>query len=181
MALPAEKLPRYTFRDYLSWEGRWELIQGVPYAMTPLPSFRHQIISGRIHVELTRALKDCSLCVPLLPVDWKVDEYTVLQPDNLVFCGELPPEPPLTEPPVLIFEVLSPGTEAKDRGLKFGIYERAGVKYLVLVDPVKKEAEIYALSRGRYELFRRVQREKVGFDLSSYQIEIDFGRIFAGG
>jgi len=178
---PAENLPKYSWRDYLSWEGRWELIEGLPYAMAPLPSFRHQIISGRIHVELTRALRNCPSCVALLPVDWKVDEHTVLQPDNLVVCGHLPPEPPLETPPVLVFEVLSPSTETKDRNLKFKIYERAGVKYLVLVDPGREEAEIFKLEEGRYHLRCRVRREKVCFDLGDCEMEFNFGNIFEGG
>ncbi len=181
MGFPAENLPKYTWKDYFSWEGRWELIEGVPYAMTRLPSFRHQIISGRVHVELTRVLRDCPSWVALLPVDWKVDEHTVLQPDNLVVCGGFPPEPPLKTPPVLVFEVLSPSTEIKDRHLKFKIYERAGVKYPVLVDPEREEAEIFRLEEGRYRLWCKVRREKVGFDLGECEIEFHFGNIFEGG
>ena len=33
-----EQLPHYTYEDYLCWEGRWELINGIPYAMTPAPT-----------------------------------------------------------------------------------------------------------------------------------------------
>jgi hypothetical protein len=25
----------YTYYDYLHWEGKWELIEGIPMAMTP--------------------------------------------------------------------------------------------------------------------------------------------------
>ena len=27
--------PHYTYEDFCQWEGQWELIQGIPYAMTP--------------------------------------------------------------------------------------------------------------------------------------------------
>jgi len=30
-------LPNYTYEDYCQWEGQWELIEGIPYAMSPLP------------------------------------------------------------------------------------------------------------------------------------------------
>lgn len=181
MTALAKNLPRYTWEDYRLWEGRWELIEGVPYAMAPLPSFEHQIVSGRIHVELVRALEGCPHCVALLPVDWKIDEHTVVQPDNLVVCGQLPPNPPLEKAPILIFEVLFPSTILKDRNLKFRLYERAGVKYLVLVDPAVSEAEIFELKEGQYALYRKVRDEKVCFDLGICEIEFDFGKIFLGG
>ncbi|HEO65459.1 MAG TPA: Uma2 family endonuclease, partial [Spirochaetes bacterium] len=39
-------IPRYTYEDYVNWEGRWELIDGLPYAMSPLPSINHQQVNG---------------------------------------------------------------------------------------------------------------------------------------
>lgn len=27
-------LPYYTYKDYCNWEGRWELIEGIPFAMS---------------------------------------------------------------------------------------------------------------------------------------------------
>jgi hypothetical protein len=30
-ALKMEDLPHYTYDDYAQWEGRWEIISGVPY------------------------------------------------------------------------------------------------------------------------------------------------------
>ncbi len=27
-------LPHYTYEDYCHWKGRWELIDGIPYAMS---------------------------------------------------------------------------------------------------------------------------------------------------
>lgn len=29
-------LPNYTYEDYCQSEGQWELIEGIPYAMSPL-------------------------------------------------------------------------------------------------------------------------------------------------
>jgi hypothetical protein len=31
-------LPHYTYEDYCHWEGRWEVIDGISYAMIPAPS-----------------------------------------------------------------------------------------------------------------------------------------------
>jgi len=48
MQLTERELPHYTYEDYSNWEGRWELIQGIPYAMSPSPSYTHQRISQKI-------------------------------------------------------------------------------------------------------------------------------------
>ena len=46
--LKTEYLPKYKFSDYERWEGRWELINGIPYAMSPLPRPEHQRVSSKI-------------------------------------------------------------------------------------------------------------------------------------
>jgi hypothetical protein len=38
----------YTLDDYLQWEGNWELIEGMPYAMAPSPSVTHQTVGLNI-------------------------------------------------------------------------------------------------------------------------------------
>jgi hypothetical protein len=39
MSSAVKILPHYTYVEYEQWEGQWELIEGIPYAMSPLPSF----------------------------------------------------------------------------------------------------------------------------------------------
>ena len=43
-----EYLPNYTYDDYKNWEGNWEVIYGVPYAMSPAAMIKHQAISNKI-------------------------------------------------------------------------------------------------------------------------------------
>ena len=145
VAILTRHYPHYTWQDYQHWEGAWELIEGIPYAMSPTPSIKHQVISQRIAQHLGNLLQDCSTCQALLPIDWRISDDTVVQPDNLVVCGEMR-DPHLTFAPSLIFEVLSPGTAQKDQTLKFELYQREGVKYYVLVDPETRIAKVFALT-----------------------------------
>jgi len=46
--LTSNELPHCTYVNYTRREGRWELIQGIPYAMTPLPGYTYQRISQEI-------------------------------------------------------------------------------------------------------------------------------------
>lgn len=108
--LQARDLPHYTYEDYILWEGKWEIICGLVYAMSPAPSIQHQKISSRIERILEEKLSNCERCFALLPVDWKITDDTIVQPDN---------EQYITKSPDIIFEVLSKSTAHKDRTTKF--------------------------------------------------------------
>ncbi|MCF6206884.1 MAG: Uma2 family endonuclease [Sulfurovum sp.] len=49
----------YTYEDYKTWEDRWELIVGVPYAMSPAPYPLHQKTVARIGKELDANIQGC--------------------------------------------------------------------------------------------------------------------------
>jgi len=175
---PIGELPSYNYEDYKLWKGSWELIYGVPYAMSPAPLIKHQSISNNIACQLTNLLNNCSECQALLPVDWKVDEQTVVQPDNLVICGEPEHDAYLTKAPVLIFEVLSKSTASKDRTTKYHLYEREGVRYYVIADPTDCMAKVYELNNGKYIKVKDVSSESTDFDLGACKIRFDFFRCF---
>ena len=176
-AVKVEDIPHYTYEDYKQWEDQWELIHGIPYAMSPAPMIKHQKISNKIARILDEELEDCPGCHALLPVDWKISEDTIVQPDNLVVCYE-PEGAYITKAPSMIFEVLSPKTAKKDTTVKFDIYEKEGVKYYIIVDPDDEIAKVYHLHEGKYIKTVDATDEKVNFDLEKCQIEIDFIKLW---
>lgn len=179
--LNAEDLPHYTYDDYVEWEGSWELISGIPYAMVPAPAKKHQRMNLKIAAQLDSLLEDCEKCTTYLPIDWQIDEFTVVQPDVLVVCGDNPDETKLSITPVLVFEIISPSTDRKDRVIKYKLYEEAGVKYYCIVDPEIKSAEIFELGRREKENKYREKGEfrdgKISFDLETCIISFDFNKI----
>jgi Uma2 family endonuclease len=176
-AVKAEYIPHYTYDDYKHWEDQWELIEGVPYAMSPAPMIKHQKISNKIARLLDEELEECENCTALLPVDWKISEDTIVQPDNLVICYE-PKGAYLTKAPTLIFEVLSKATEKKDTTLKFELYEKEGVRYYVIVNPDDEIAKVYGLKEGRYIKMLDATDEHVTFDPGPCEISVDFGKLW---
>ncbi len=62
----------------------------------------------------------------------------------------LPADAFLTLAPDWVCEVLSPSTEALDRGTKLRIYAREGVAHAWLVDPLRQTLEVLALASGRW-------------------------------
>ncbi len=152
MSSPVKILPHYTYTDYIKWEGQWELIEGIPYAMSPAPSPRHQWISANIKAEIRGALKKtgCKKCKVYDFIDIKVTEDTVVQPDAVVVCKEIT-EPFLDFPASLVVEILSPATAMKDRNNKFFIYQSQKIPYYIIIDVDKNEIEIYKLGKeGKY-------------------------------
>lgn len=172
--------PRYTYGDYVHWEGRWELINGIAFAMSPAPLLKHQSITSKINYQLYDLFKDCEACEVFQPVDWKIGEDTVVQPDNLVICHKQKNEKYLVKPPVIIFEVLSKSTEKKDRLIKFDLYESEGVKYYFIVDPNEEVVKAYELKDGRYIKFGDFSDEKIRLEIEKCKknLEFDFSKIW---
>lgn len=184
-ALRVEDLPHYTYDDYAQWEGRWELINGIPYAMVPMPTIEHQDYSGQIYRYLSDLLENCPQCKVFLPVDWQITEDTIVQPDVLVVCKKNGSEnfkgKKLLTLPVVVFEILSPSSERKDRVLKYQLYENAGVMYYCIVDPGNKSVEIFQLGEDKYRemgKFQESQEEKIAFQLGPCSISFDFRELF---
>ncbi|HQR96289.1 MAG: hypothetical protein B7Z05_07360 [Thiotrichales bacterium 32-46-8] len=175
--LKPEYLPHYTYDDYAHWEGQWELIEGVPYAMSPAPNIRHQSISGRLHWLIAQALKDCKDCQSLQAVDWKISHDTVVQPDNLVTCPKASGQY-LTRAPQLIFEILSPSTAHKDRTLKFDLYEREGVLWYVLVDAQDQVVHIFQRIEGKYRKIADISDASFTFDWQDCAINLNVNELW---
>lgn len=79
-------LPHYTYEDYIHWEGKWEIIDGVPYAMSPAPVPYQQIVSANLSAEFRMQLKKCDKCQVMQPVDYIIKDDIILQPGMLIVC-----------------------------------------------------------------------------------------------
>ena len=49
-------LPHYTYKDYRLWEGKWELYEGYPVAMSPAPMIHHQVLAMEISFEIKNSI-----------------------------------------------------------------------------------------------------------------------------
>jgi len=122
---------RYTPQQYLELERaaeyKSEFINGRIYAMSGA-SLRHNNISmniaGGLHAQLRG--QPCRALASEMQVQVRATGlYTY--PDVVVVCGEPQLEDTTFDTllnPIVIFEVLSPTTEAYDRGAKFAHYQR---------------------------------------------------------
>jgi len=58
-------------------------------------------------------------------------------------------------------EIVSPGTEATDRGKKMRIYRRESVGHAWLINPVTRTLEVYRLERGQWILVDTFEEDAV--------------------
>lgn len=178
MSSAVKILPSYTFEDWLQWEGQWELIYGIPYAMSPMPIPEHQRIAVNMCVEFRQSLKGCkNKCRVYQPIDYKISAEIILQPDMLVVCGDIK-EKFLDFPPELIVEILSPSTALKDRHTKFEIYQSQKVNYFLLVNCETQEVEVYQLTNKLLELKNKGRDIQFEFDFDGCKTLIEFEKIW---
>jgi len=162
MALPKEK-HRFTWDDYRSWDDgeRWELIGCEVYGMSPAPTTRHQQIS----IELAGHLRDFfkgKKCLPFAsPIDVKLSEEDVVQPDLFVVCDQSKIKRTHIEgAPDLAVEITS-GRDSRDRVLKTVLYAASGVGEYWIVTPFPSSVEVFVLDKGRYALHKAYGRSGV--------------------
>ena len=152
-----------TADEYLAWEReepqKHEFHDGEVFAMAG-GSPRHNVLSASFGAELRAALrgKGCNV----FSSDQRVVALSgrrFLYPDAVATCGELRFEPGTTDVlanPTVIVEVLSPSTEAYDRGGKWEAYQRiASLTDYVLVTQTSPGLEHFARESGgswRYRL-----------------------------
>lgn len=86
------------------------------------------------------------------PIDVRLGDITVVQPDVLIVCdpAKLANGKYVMGAPDMVLEVLSPGTAKKDRRTKLRVYQAAGVPEYLILDPYGKTVERYILASGQY-------------------------------
>ncbi len=170
-------LEHYDYDDYKNWEGDWELINGVIYAMSPSPMFNHQGIASMILTSLNNSLANCKKCLAISEEDWKIDSFTTLRPDISLVCGQMGGAY-IKKTPDLIVEIVSKSSIKRDEKIKFNIYEKEKVKYYILVYPDDLKAKIYKLDGKKYEKVGDFFEEKYTFDNLKCKAKINFKKVF---
>jgi Uma2 family endonuclease len=166
----AERYPvRYTVKEWERWEGDWELVEGVPYAMAS-PSPLNQILLSAIVALIRIQMNKCENCHIAVELDWYISEDTVVRPDLLVFCGDIPKK--LTQRPELVLEVVSPSTKLMDEGLKRELYKSLQVPYYLLVYPEEKSIVCLELFGKEY-----IEKKDRLFKVNQCQVELPFEEV----
>ncbi len=172
---------KYTYEDYKTWndQGRWEIIDGEIYNMTPAPSIKHQRIVGNLFAELVFHLRG-KACVPFVaPVDVVLDQFNVVQPDVFVICDKTKiKEANIAGAPDLVFEVTASMTRLRDKREKKLLYERFEVREYVIVYLEEEMVDRYRLVDGKYTAPDVVNWDEKLFLTTLPDFEISLWEIF---
>ncbi len=141
--------------EYLVWEPtqeqRYEYWDGEVVAMSG-GTRNHNRVSFNFSKLLDDALADRSCEVYIVDVKVQVEPgQKYFYPDVVVTCDERDTDPQLIQFPYLIIEVLSPSTEAVDRGKKFAKYRQF---------PTLQEYVLVQVEQLGVEVFRRNEQGK---------------------
>lgn len=184
----------YTYADYLTWQfDEWvELIKGkiVPMAA---PMRLHQKVSKRIQYQFEHFFihNPCGCEIYDSPFDVRFptnpqakkekDIYTVVQPDLCVICdAKKLDERGCLGAPDLIIEIISQGTQKKDREVKKPLYEEFGVKEFWIVYPKDRWVEVFFLQEnGKYREAGIYDDTDTISTLILPQLSIDLQKVFA--
>ena len=176
--LEAKVIEYYTYEDYRNWEGDWELIGGVPLAMTPSPLLTHQKMATQVAAALNDAIEECEECFVVMEQDWKIDEETVVRPDVVLACDD-PGEEHLSKTPEIAVEIVSPSSARRDERTKFELYASEGVRYYLLGYPKDRKFRLWRLENGRYRKEGDFTGGSYRFDGGHCAFALDFSRIFS--
>ncbi len=170
-------LQHYTYEDFRNWEGKWELFEGYPVAMSPAPMINHQAIAYRFAMELGMQIEECNHCLVLGEEDYKLSDDTVFRPDVVLICNE-PNDAYITKAPEIIIEVISKSTAKNDEGYKFEQYQAENVKYYIIVYPDGLYAKVYKLVDKKYKDEGIFSKESYEFDETICKVNINFEKVF---
>ena len=175
----------YTVDDYTSWNDgqRYELLHGDVHAMTPAPSWLHQVVSANLGFEIQARLRSMKKChLVHAPIDVYLLNDTVVQPDIIVVCDPKKIEKKgCVGAPDLVVEILSPSTAKTDWQDKYALYEAAGVREYWIVNPEDTLVHVFRLTEGKFYLENTYSLEntvQIGiFD----DVVIDLKNVFENG
>ena len=171
-----QAIETYDYEDYKLWKGDWELINGLPLAMSPSPMREHQKIGAEFVTFLANEVRDCQECEVVYELDYLVDSENVLRPNIALICNEEGDY--ITKAPKIVIEVVSASTAKRDEKVKFKIYEKEKVLYYILVYPNTLNAKIYKIEDNKYQKQGDFTKEKYFFDDLECKVEIDFKEVF---
>jgi len=141
---PLMSVEEYLELDRNSFDVRYEFIDGHVYMLAG-GTADHSILSANLIRELGIRLRNSSYIVYTSDMKVRLSEKRYLYPDVSISCdprdrGRID----FLQYPRLVVEVLSPSTEAFDRGKKFGYYRSCPtIEEYVLVDTQQQTVEIY--------------------------------------
>lgn len=178
-----DKVAEFTAQAYLAWENaradKNEFLGGEVFAMVGATR-KHVTVAGNIFRLISNALADRPCRAYMSDMKLRIEAANAFfYPDVLVTCDSKDHQADnYMSSPVLVVEVLSPSTEAYDRGAKFTAYRKlSSLQEYLLIDPDNRRVEIYRASTGAQWVLSEIDPNG-RLPLKSVDLELSVSEIF---
>jgi Uma2 family endonuclease len=176
---------RMTLEEFLAWDDGtdtlYELVEGFPVAMTP-PAEAHRILAVRLASRIDAALADRRPCNAQIDAGVtrpdRADSYYVA--DIAVTCHANEPRQQAIREPILLVEILSPGTERHDRRTKLLIHRQiVSVQEILLIDSDSYYAELHRRQNAHW-LTELLRGPDAAITLNSVSLALSLSELYEG-
>ena len=144
MNIQRQKLDRVSLADFEEMlddrpeDEKWELIDGRVYKSMVGAAWEHHVIIDNIGLAISNHLRargmPCRVFRESFYLKKAFDDLAAL-PDVMVRCGPMKPGQTSVEDPMILFEVVSKGSQARDRMNKRVAYQRLpSLQHYILVE-----------------------------------------------
>jgi Uma2 family endonuclease len=166
--------------EFLAWaegrDGRWELQDGELVAMAPQRLAHLETKAAALNAlgsAIRRAKAPCHAVPDGATV--RIAARTAFEPDALVYCGpRLPPSSIEIPEPVIVVEVLSEGTAARDHGVKLaGYFSLQSVAHYLILDADNRMAIHHKRGLGDMIETRILKQGRLRLDPPGLEIPVE--------
>lgn len=171
--------------EFLCWDDgsdkHYELIDGVPVAMAP-PARAHGMLCARLAGLIDAGLRQRRPCAAQTEAGIaspdRDDSFYVA--DIAVSCRPYERGDQLVQDPILLVEILSPGTERHDRLTKVPTYRNIeSVEEILLLDSESAYAEVLRREGGRWTT-TLVRGTDAALHLASMGLSVSMSELYDG-
>jgi Uma2 family endonuclease len=183
--------PQYEYMDLDDFEElladkpadeRWELIGGRVVRMMVGARWEHHFIAQNLAQGIRGRLRaqrsPCHVFNETFFLKEKALDAAML-PDVMVRCGPLPPGATSVNDPVVLAEVMSHGTEARDRLEKWRIYQQLlSLQHYVLVSRDRAHIEVMDRAGVAWSGFRVIEALDATLGLPAIGVDVPLAEIY---
>jgi Uma2 family endonuclease len=137
----------WTETEFFAWlqrqEGRHELVNGVPRAMTGATQ-RHDRVTINLLLALGQRLRGTPCRTGSSDTAIRIPNKNIRYPDAAVDCGRFDDNARAATEPTLVAEVLSPSTEVFDQTEKLEEYRSVpSLRHILILDPEQPRVRLH--------------------------------------
>jgi Uma2 family endonuclease len=162
---------------------RWELIDGRVVKLMVGARWSHHLIIQNLLVGLRQRLRqkgsNCQVFTETFYMKDKAVQSATL-PDVMVRCGPIPPEATSFDDPLVLAEVVSPGSVGRDRAEKWSVYRRLGsLRHYVLIERDSAVIDVFDRTGEAWANCRRLEGLAAVLDLPALGVSVPLAEIYA--